>query len=411
MIVLERMHSQVQGARQSSGLRFLAVVAAASFFLFGCAGKRNQPNSPETSEERRGPPETLQASASVISAEEAVGIEELLVRGNAQLDNEEYDEASRTFERAVAHAAIRRNRLRALYGWGTAVDLSSRPKRALEIYSRYFTEAPPGAARDEIAVRQVRLLVYLERYAEAAAASRQVGLKDRSPVQQLALLGARAHAELLDGRLEAAELTISKGRAIVDQHMLDRVTIPSLDVASLYFALGELRSKKAGAIKFDPVPPDFPQKLEARCQLILDAQSAYSETMRSEDAHWSSMSGVKVGQLYKSLHSDLMAIPAPETAVNDEKKALFEGAMRLRYSILLTKSLSMMEATVALLDRTHQKSRWRARAREALKDIQTAQKDEETAIDALPYSRAQLQQVLDDMAAKAKAAAVPPSGS
>src|SRR5690606_1347541 len=99
--------------------------------------------------------------------------------------------------------------------------------------------------------------------------------------------------------------------------------------------------------------------------------SAFSEAMRSQDVHYSSMSGVKVGQLYKSLHSELMSIEAPPAAVHVQKKQLFEGAMRLRYSILLRKSLAMMESTVALLDRTEGAgvSPWRDKAREALREI------------------------------------------
>src|SRR5690606_9713493 len=151
--------------------------------------------------------------------------------------------------------------------------------------------------------------------------------------------------------------------------------------------------------------------LERRCQLILDAQGAYSEAMRSQDAHYSSMSGVKVGQLYKSLHRELTSIQAPPAAVSDDKRQLFEGAMRLRYSILLRKSLAMMEATVALLDRTQGSSRWRDKAREALLEIREEQRAEDSAIDALPYSRAQLQQVLDEMAQKAKASASSLGGS
>src|SRR5690606_24453081 len=119
---------------------------------------------------------------------------------------------------------------------------------------------------------------------------------------------------------------------------LDRVGVPSTDVAALYFSLGELRRLRSEELVFDPLPADFSQTLEQRCQLILDAQSAFSEAMRSNNAHWSSMSGVRVGELYQSLHGDLMAMPRPDAANTTEKKQLFEGAIRLRYSILLRKA-------------------------------------------------------------------------
>lgn len=385
-------------------LHFAFLCGAISFGVAsgsGCAPRQAPVQSPPAEREAKTA-DPIQMSTTIVSEGEAISLDELLERADKQLAEQEYEEAARSYELALQHATQDHERMSALFGWGTALDLSARPREALRAYARYVAEASLGPLRDEINVRQVRLLVYLERYEEAGRASLDVNLKERTPLQQLALLAARAHYELERGELEAAARTISKARAIVDAHGLDRVTTPPLDVASLFFALGELRARRALEIKFNPLPPDFTRALEERCRYILDAQSAYSETMRSADAHWSSMAGVKVGQLYKDLHAELMAVPIPAAATTLEKRQLFEGAMRLRYSILLRKALGMMEATVALLERTPQQSRWREKAREALLDIREAQAEEEKAIDALPYSRAQLQQVLDDMAHKAR---------
>jgi hypothetical protein len=114
------------------------------------------------------------------------------------------------------------------------------------------------------------------------------------------------------------------------------------------------------------------------------------------------MAGVKVGSLYQDLHTDLTSMPKPKEADTEERQKLFEGALRLRYSILLRKSVAMLRATVALLERNKQPSPWRKKAEEALAEIEEAQRREQEAIDALPYTREQLQQVLDDMAARAK---------
>lgn len=378
--------------------------------FFGC-GARGSPAEVPRAPDNPGRSGPIQLSTTIVSADEAIALDDLLERADRQLAEQEYEAATHSYKLAHEHATQKRDRLRALFGWGTALDLGAHPREALRTYARYAAEAPPGLNRDESVVRQVRLLVYLERYEEAGRKSLTVDLKERTPLQQLALLAARSHLELERGQLDAAGRTISKGRSIIDAQGFDRVTVPPLDVASLFFALGELRSRRAEEIQFDPLPADFAQALEERCRYILEAQSAFSETMRSQDAHWSSMAGVKVGQLYKSLHTELMAISAPEAAVTPEKKQLFEGAMRLRYSILLRKSLGMMEATVALLERAPQKSRWREKARDALEEIREAQLAEEKAIDALPYSRLQLQQVLDEMSAAAKSTTTANTGT
>ena len=63
----------------------------------------------------------------------------------------------------------------------------------------------------------------------------------------------------------------------------------------------------------------------------------------------------------------------------------------------------MMRATVQMVERTGEKTPWREKAETSLKELEAAKEREEAAIDRLPYTRAQLQQVLDEMIAKAKA--------
>jgi hypothetical protein len=116
------------------------------------------------------------------------------------------------------------------------------------------------------------------------------------------------------------------------------------------------------------------------------------------------MSGVRVGELYKELHTDLMNLPVPPGANSPERRLLFEGAMRLRDSVLLRKAVSMMRATVSLLDRSERKSPWRKKAQEALDEIEETQRAEEAAIDALPYSREELQAALKSLALQGKSA-------
>lgn len=372
--------------------------------LLGCA-RHPRAHSPDQRQPGAGTPdkdatagEAFSTSTTIVTASESLSADELLLRGQAHLDAERYTEAAADFRLVSEMAAHPEERLRALFGWGTALDLGGDPEAALGVYSRYVTEERSIDARDRAQVRVVRLLVYLERYDEARDRAAAIDPNGRAPLERVALAAALSLGALERDELPKAEHEIGRGRMILDQYGFDRASVPPLDVAALYFALGELRRRKAEAILFDPIPPDFAAALEQRCQYVLDAQAAYSEAMRSQDAHWSSMSGVRVGHLYQHLHRDLMSMPKPQAAKTREQQRLFEGAIRLRYSILLRKALSMLEATVALLERAGHQSAWQEEAERSLRDIERAQNEEETAIDALPFSRAQLQQVLDQMA-------------
>jgi hypothetical protein len=161
------------------------------------------------------------------------------------------------------------------------------------------------------------------------------------------------------------------------------------------FALGEVRRRKSEKITFDPMPPNFTDVLEQRCQGLLDAQSAYADAMRAYDAHWSAMAGYRVGQLYQQLHRDLMRVPPPVKADTLKKKQLFEGVMRLRYRVLLEKGLKMMDGTVRMGQRTGEDSSWVQRARDAKRDIELSLDDEKAALARLPFTEEELEAALE----------------
>jgi hypothetical protein len=170
------------------------------------------------------------------------------------------------------------------------------------------------------------------------------------------------------------------------------------------FAHGEITRLRSEQIHLVPVPPNFADVLERRCQGLLDAQRAYTEAMRARDAHWSAMSGYRVGQLYQQLHKEAMQIPPPENAATLRQKQLFEAAMRLRYRILLEKGLKMMSSTVRMGERTGEASFWIARARQAEQDLERALADEKAALAKMPYREEEIRAALDKLRQQAKSA-------
>lgn len=386
--------------RNATKLRTQGLLLGA-LFSFACS---SQPaKSPEAV--GKSAPEPIETAAIIVSPSQTVDVSEVLDAADEHFRSENYADALKEYRRAAENAAHDKRRLRGLFGWATCLDFLARPHEALEVYSRYASEQEPGPLQDRGRIRMVRLFVYLERYDEAARLARALVPKNFSSLEQVAIYAARSLALLTGEKLELAEKTIRRGLAIVDREGLARGQTMPLDVAALYFSLGELRRHRASEIRFVESTADFLRRLEERCQLILDAQSAFSESMRANDAHWSSMSGVRVGELYQHLHRDLIAMPRPPAADTKERQQLFDGALRLRYSILLRKSVAMMRATVSLLERQKQTTRWREKAKHALQEIEKAQQEEESAIDALPYSRLQLQQVLDEMAERGRKSA------
>jgi hypothetical protein len=244
-------------------------------------------------------------------------------------------------------------------------------------------------------------LLHLEQWEHAASlATRYLERPSTPALGRIIAHSARALGAVAEGNTPEAEYFVAKGLLVVDQLELDRAGRIPRDLAVLYFALGEARRQRAEAATLSGDVREFSARLEQRCQRLLEAQSAYSDTMRAYDAHWSTMAGYRVGELYARLHVELMQIPMPRAGTQREQQ-LFEGAMRLRYSVLLGKASSMLEHTLAMAVRTGERSEWVLRTERARGELADAVTQEQAALSRLPFSRAELQRALDDLSARA----------
>jgi hypothetical protein len=207
---------------------------------------------------------------------------------------------------------------------------------------------------------------------------------------------------------------VNKARDMIEDARLGESGKPPMELMQVSFALGEVRRAKSEKIALTPLPPNFSAVLEQRCQALLDAQAAYTDAMRGYDAHWSTMAGYRVGELYQKLHAEVMQIPPTTQAKTLQQKQLFEATMRLRYRILLEKGLKMMDGTVRLADRTGEASGWAARARDAKKNLEQSLAEEKAALAKMPFSEDEVREAMEKLkngGASGKQGAAPaPSG-
>lgn len=221
-----------------------------------------------------------------------------------------------------------------------------------------------------------------------------------SVLQIVEARGARALGLVEQGLIDEASRDVMRARDLIEEHRLGEAGKLPIELAPVSFALGEVRKGKSEEIKLAPVPPNFTEVLEQRCQGLLDAQNAYTDAMRAHDAHWSAMAGFRIGQLYEQLHRDVMEIPPPSAATSLRKKQLFEGAMRLRYRVLLEKGLRMMDGVVRMGERTGEASAWVGRAKEAQKQLERALAEEKAVLAGMPFTEAELQDGLNALKGK-----------
>jgi hypothetical protein len=372
-----------------------------------CAGSK--PSAATSQDATSGKPE-LEVPRTVVTPEGASSIPELLRDAERLAQAQRWAEAARAYDRAYRLEPEGTLGEQALWGGADAHDRANELEPALAGYQLYAQRQPTTPRGRDAMLRATRLLVFLGRFAPAGVYAERL-LKqpaELSDSERIAVLSARALALLEAGEDQQASYYIEKGRDVVDAHQLDAAGRISRDLAQLYYALGESRRVKAERIVFQPMPPSFGAVLEERCQLLLDAQSAYADSMRAYDAHWSAMAGYRTTELYQRLHQDLLAVKPPPSADTERKRQLFEGAVRTRYAILLTKARALAQSTLAMAERTGERSDWVERTREALKGIERSISDEEAALAKLPYTKQDFEAYFAQMSAPAVTPA--PSG-
>jgi len=381
-------------------LRLSAISWFAVACLSACAAPRATTAEPRSAANVSTRPKPILVPTTVVTPDSTTDIPELWKHALELAEAKQFEPAAREFERVFRVDPDGPSACQALFRAAEMFDDAALQEEALARYVQ-VTRRCPSSELDEIArIRALRLLTYLEHYARAGELAELTDAKYPAlgGMSKIAVLAARALARVSQGDDIHAEYFVSKARDIIEQENLDAVGKLPQELAPVYFALGEVRRLRAERIHFVPVPENFGAVLEQRCQLLLDAQSAYSDSMRAYDAHWSAMAGYRVGELYQKLHEELMQVPPPKAADNEKRRQLFEGAMRLRYSILLDKAKSMMEHTISMADRTGEKSLWVLKARQSRDALARATEDEREALARLPYTREQLQSALDSFA-------------
>jgi tetratricopeptide (TPR) repeat protein len=373
----------------------LALAASLFAFLTGCAATpaARAPGTPGAVAPLTSP---VEVAAMVVSPYSDLELAQQFEQARVALLRERHKDAAEAFDRLVRLAPDGDTAAPSLYNGALAREGLLERQPALDRYQKLIERFPEHPVTRGAYFRLSRLYSFLERWDDLARnAERTLRLHDLTILEAIDAHGAMALALVEQDKVDEAAKHIGLARDLIEQHRLGESGPPPLELAQASFALGEVRRKKAEKITFNPMPPNFVEVLEQRCQALLDAQGAFTEAMRSYDAHWSAMAGYRVGQLYQQLHRDVMAIPPTGKADSLRKQQLFEGAMRLRYRVLLEKGLKMMDGTVRLGRRTGEDSAWVHRAEEAKKDIELALDDEKRALSKLPYTEAELQEALD----------------
>ena len=360
-------------------LSCLALLPLLASLSLGCASRTSPPPAaPGGAGAPRGdaapPAPNLSTNTSVISAQGHEGTAaELFDKGKQLLVQEKFAEAATHFDLVLKGDPEPRLAAMALMQGGLSREGSGDREGALARYQALLDQHPQDDLVKPAMIRRGRVLIRLEKWSELAAASEQLlARSDLTVSEQIEALGGKALGLVEGGNGEAASLQAERARTLMEKHHIGEAGRIPHEAALVFFTLGVVRRVKSEAVIFDPPSTPFAEAFEARAAGLLEAQSAYTDAMRTTDPFWATWAGYRVGQLYQQLHRDVMRVKAPEKLSEEKERRLYEGAVQLRYRILLQKGLKMMQSTVKMNERVGETNAWGQRAKEAMEQLEKA---------------------------------------
>jgi len=202
----------------------------------------------------------------------------------------------------------------------------------------------PDSRRGEGEVQQAVCLV------EKVERARQAG--ERDP----AMLAGRSEAEhLLRSALELYSKADQDGEAD-----------PAL-LAQAEFWIGEIYRSYFDEVVLDPAVQDeaaLGNTLETKAQFLLSAQGHYLRAIRRGDGEWATASGFRIGELYESLHRQMVEAPPPK--LSHEQVELYREELKKKVRVLLDKAMHIYEQTLATAERVNATSEYVKKTHEAL---------------------------------------------
>lgn len=350
---------------------------------------------------------TVDATPQIVTTQTGGTVQELRARAEKALQSRMYAEAIEPLEALRAADPDSKQAAEVLRDLGTAYEAVGKRDRAKERYKETWTKFPESASARTAQLAYANLVAYTEDWEELEKVSALLLARRADDVVKITGLGARGLAKIQRTKDDVSAMhDIQEGLDLADQiHYGASGRLP-VGAAQLKFALAEIRRARSEKITFVNVATeDFMGKFEMRCALLLDAQSAYSDAIRSEDPRWAAMAGFRIGEMYQTVHRDLMAIPPVKLAKTKDDKDVFYSIMHVRYRVLLEKAGDMMDRTIALGEKLDENSSWIDKSRATKKAIDKAIEDEKETIKKLPYTEEEVTKALEIMKRKAGAKA------
>ena len=332
----------------------------------------------------------------IVTTEEAMVVMDLVLRAERRAELGQLDLAAKDYELLLSarhgpelEARVRVGYARVLHARGELERAADQLELRLPLVSAHELDA----ARIEL----LRCWLLLERFADARTLGQSIDRAGLLPEDRVLLGASDALGLAALGQADPADAVLAKAWSELEVQAENREPAPGLPAALLALAGGDVAALRARRIQFDPVPKDVPAELERRCRNMVTAQSAYADAMRLERGHVRLLAGARIAALYQDLHRDILAAPLPAGFTAGEARQLAEGALLLRYRVLLEKAEQMLRITLSGTEPSRATAPRRQELEARLAALSAQRAAQARRLGELPVQASELERVLDTL--------------
>ena len=258
----------------------------------------------------------------------------------------------------------------ALYNAGLAYERENDFQRAATIYETLVATYPSSPDVTDALFRLTGAYEALEMWEDADQTLDKLlsERRDLSAIERVECLSRKGAALIYLDRYVEARAALNKAVMFFRSGSQIPPSASTYYYAMARFKLGEILEREMHAVELPGVERLIAEALEEKCQLLLDAQSAYTEAIRVAHPHWAAAAAYRIGHLYRILWGDMMTAPPPKDLGEKERDAYLD-VLRKQIRVLLKKAVRQWERVLSMADRLALSNEWVARTEADLADI------------------------------------------
>ncbi|MFT3917427.1 MAG: tetratricopeptide repeat protein [Anaeromyxobacteraceae bacterium] len=357
-------------------LTFLAAAGiTATVLAAGCATARpaTAPGAPPPERVTFAPEEVVATPLDVELA--GKNDEELFAIGTAAYAAKDYPRAAAAFSRVVDLHPASKHVPAALYDAGLAYQRTEQWSLALERFQA-LEKGWTGPDAVEASFRTAECLYHLDRLEDARAKLDRLAARTELPANEMVrALVQRGVVELELQRGPEAESSLKRALGVFETAH-DRARVDEYFAAQAEYYLGEVYRTWFLALPLDPSKAEgdaLEGQLRAKAEMLVAARTHYLKAVRYHDEAWAVSSGIRVGELYDALRSQLLDAPVP-AGLTEEQVSAYRAELRKdpRLRVLLTKAVTEYRDSLSYAAASGVEVRYLEQAREALQRLETA---------------------------------------